>query len=101
MILLYHYIFDSDTLQYYFVQCKLFYCEFNSRMRRVSVHCFWTVVDINGAGAQWCWQEQGAERSYAWSSGLQRPSPHTTIHGAHPQGMALGRGISGDYCQEK
>lgn len=65
------------------------------------MHCFWTVVDLNGAGAQWCWQEQGAERSYAWSSGLQRPSPHTTIHGAHPQGMVLGRGISVEIIVRK
>lgn len=73
-------------------------------MRRVSLtlclHCFWT-VDLNRAGAQWCWQEQGAECSYAWSPGFQRPSSHTTIHGAHPQGMALGCGISVEIIVKK
>lgn len=56
--------------------------------------CVLTVVDLDGAGAQWCRQEQGAERSYARSPGLQRPSSHTALYGAHPQGMALGCGIS-------
>lgn len=48
-----------------------------------------SVADLNRVGAQWCRQEQRAECSYAWSSGLQRPAPHTTIHGAHPQGTQL------------
>lgn len=52
------------------------------------------VLDLNGAGAQRCRQEQGAERSYAWSPGLQRPSSHTAIYGAHPQGTSLGSVIN-------
>lgn len=58
------------------------------------VQCVLIVVDLDGAGAQWCRQEQGAERSYAGSPGLQRAAPHTAIYGAHPQGMGLRCAIS-------
>lgn len=47
------------------------------------------VADLNRVGAQWCRQEQRAERSYAWPPGLQCPPPHTAVHGAHPQGTTL------------
>lgn len=59
------------------------------------------VLDLNGAGAQWCRQEQGAERSYAWSPGLQRPSSHTAIYGAHPQGTSLGSEINVEIIVKK
>lgn len=65
------------------------------------LHCVLTVLDPNRAGAQRCRQEQGTERSYAWSPGLQRPSPHTTIYGAHPQGMGPGCGISVEIIVKK
>lgn len=47
------------------------------------------VTDLNRVGAQWRWQEQRAKCSYAGPSGVQRPSPHTAVHGAHPQGTTL------------
>ena len=41
-------------------------------------------ADPDGAGAQWRGPQQGAERPHAGPPGVQRPTPHPTLHGAHP-----------------
>lgn len=56
------------------------------------------VADLNGAGAQRRGQEQGAERPHAGPPGVQRPPPHTAVHGAHPQGTAPALVLPG-VCQ--
>lgn len=75
------------------VLCNIIWCIMNifllvPGLGECVLYFIFFVVDLNRVGAQWCWQEQRAECAYAWSPGLQRPSSHTTVYGAHPQGTS-------------